>query len=308
MTKKVFRGFLLCLPALFLTACQASDNPWLSDYELESIETQIESRGVRIPVTFVRPVSGHVSRVPLVVMAHGHGGTRDEAGGFTRVAAELAARGIASIRMDFPGCGDSSEPFTRNNLTNMLEDLRASRSFAVRRPGIDPSRIGLLGYSMGGRLAMLASAGGDRYTAVAAWAPAGTNGEQSLLEFLGGRSSYDAMKTEAVRHGYATFTTRWGQRQQLGMRWFADLENLRPLDAIREFEGPVLVLCGDRDEVVSPVVCRIVVSRADRSAKVEHVVIANADHGLGFYGGNHAIADRVVDATVRFLSQHLLRE
>ncbi|MFQ6005840.1 MAG: alpha/beta hydrolase family protein [Woeseia sp.] len=301
-------GFVLSLPALLLAGCQTSENQRLHTYQIESIETKIVSRGVRIPATYVRPASDEMGKFPLVVMAHGHGGTRDEAGGFTDVAEKLAARGIASIRMDFSGCGDSSEPFTRNNLTNMLMDVRASRKFAQRQSNVDPDRIGLLGYSMGGRLAMLASAQGDRYSVMTAWAPAGTNGEQSLLEFLGGRPSYDRMKAVAARNGFATFTTPWGQRQRLSERWFADLEKLRPLDAIREFEGPLLVLCGERDEVVSPVVCQSVVAAAVTSAGISHIVIANADHGLGFYSGDHAIADRVVDATVQFLSQHLLPE
>jgi len=66
-------------------------------------------------------------------MAHGHGGNRDEAGGFTRMAEALAQRGIASVRMDFPGCGDSQEPFTQNNLGNMVKDLLAARDFAIRK-------------------------------------------------------------------------------------------------------------------------------------------------------------------------------
>ena len=88
------------------------------------------SRGVEIPATFVRPGTATGERYPVVVMAHGHGGNRDEAGGFRRLAEALARRGIATIRPDFPGCGQSSEPFTRNNLTNMLADTRAALDYA----------------------------------------------------------------------------------------------------------------------------------------------------------------------------------
>ena len=72
-------------------------------------EAMIPSRGVSIPATMVIPPRKPEQALPLVLLLHGHGGTREEAGAFTRVAAELAARGIASIRMDFPGCGDSTE-------------------------------------------------------------------------------------------------------------------------------------------------------------------------------------------------------
>ena len=70
-------------------------------------------------------------KVPLVVMAHGHGGSKEEAGGFTAIAEALAREGIASIRMDFPGCGASAEPFTANTVSAMLADFEAARVYAV---------------------------------------------------------------------------------------------------------------------------------------------------------------------------------
>jgi len=82
-----------------------------------------------LPAIFTVPrVAG---KYPLVVMAHGHGGTKDENGGFTAIAETLAARGIATIRMDFPGSGASTEPFIQNNLTNMIADVAAARAYAI---------------------------------------------------------------------------------------------------------------------------------------------------------------------------------
>ena len=97
--------------ANFLPALAAETDLW------------IESRGIRIPVTLTVPGDGEDVDAPLVVLAHGHGGTRQENGAFTELAATLAEAGIASIRMDFPGCGDSMEAFTRNNITSMLQDV-----------------------------------------------------------------------------------------------------------------------------------------------------------------------------------------
>ena len=97
------------------------------------------------------------------------------------VAEALAKEGIASIRMDFPGCGDSTEPFTNNNLTNMLADLQAGREYAVANAAIDPERIGLLGYSMGGRLVSLLSEIDPTYKAMTVWAPAVSNGAQTVM-------------------------------------------------------------------------------------------------------------------------------
>ena len=57
--------------------------------------------------------------------------------------------------MDFPGCGDSIESFANNNLGHMTADLLAARDFAIDQPDIDVERVGLFGWSMGGRLVLL---------------------------------------------------------------------------------------------------------------------------------------------------------
>jgi len=150
---------LILLSMLLLAAC----GPGGPTYEFASLETTVSSRGVAVPATYVHPVAEGDEKFPLVVLAHGHGGTRHEAGGFTSLAEELATRGIASIRMDFPGCGDSVESFANNNLTNMLTDIRASRDYALLQPNIDRDRVGIHGFSMGGRLALMATAADPTY-------------------------------------------------------------------------------------------------------------------------------------------------
>ena len=104
----------------FLVSCSTDRMDSSTDFEVRSVDTTVESRGVAVPVTYVTPVVSDGQQVPLVVMAHGHGGSRQEGGGYQMVAEAMARNGIASIRMDFPGCGDSSESFTNNNLSNML--------------------------------------------------------------------------------------------------------------------------------------------------------------------------------------------
>ena len=272
-------------------------------FRFESIDTFVSSRGVDVPVTFVHPTVKEGIALPLVVMAHGHGGTRHEAGGFTRVAEGLAKRGIASIRMDFPGCGDSTESFVNNNLNNMLKDISASRDFALNQVLIDSNRIGLFGFSMGGRLALLSSA--DNYQVIATWAPAGLNGAATLINLLGGPAAYGALKTHAEKNGFAPFTTNWGQDQKLGTQWFTDMEASMPLNVLESFEGPFLVLHGDSDTVVTANVTNAVVAAATSSQEVLHHVIAGAGHGLGLFTNNQQYSSEAVDTTVQFLGARL---
>ena len=301
---RVLNPALLAL-ALVFAACSAGEQANQAAYEFESIDTTVSSRGVAIPVTFVHPVPRQDETFPLVVMAHGHGGTRNEAGGFTRVAEGLAALGVASIRMDFPGCGDSTESFRLNTLGNMLDDIQASRDFALIQSNVDRERVGLFGFSMGGRLVLLLSAQDKSYKAIATWAPAGANGADSEVDFLGGSDAYAELRKRAVSEGFVPFTTQWGQDQELSAEWFADMEESRPLDAVREFRGPLLVLYGDRDDVVLPRVTEGVIAAAVKSPDVVRHVVTGADHGLGLFTDEFDLSEEAVVTTVDFLRSRL---
>ena len=206
-----------------------------ADFEYESVDKFVESRGVQVPVTWTYPMGEVGQKFPLVVMAHGHGGSRKESGSFDRVANDLAARGVATIRMDFPGCGDSTESFANNNLSNMLDDILASRDYAVSQPQIDADRVGLFGWSMGGRLVLMLSDRNDEFGAVATWAPAVTPGAGSMVEFLGGPDAYAASKATAKSDGFVPFTTRWGQEQKLGLNFHrhGEQQAARSREAVR---------------------------------------------------------------------------
>jgi dienelactone hydrolase len=305
MKRRTIRGLGFLWALMLIAACSQPQPRETVSYEFEAIDTVVSSRGVDVPVTYVRPLPRGNESFPLVVMAHGHGGTRNEAGGYTRVAEGLAKRGVATIRMDFPGCGESSEPFTKNNLGNMLEDIQASRDFTIRQPNIDASRVGLLGFSMGGRLVILTSARDSSYKAMATWAPAGADGISPEVNFLGGPEAYKALRAQAADEGLAPFTTRWGQDQQLGLKWFTDMEQSFPLESIKQFSGPLLVLYGDMDDVVPPRISEAVISAAVKSPEVVRHIVKGADHGLGLYSHEYALSDEVVSTTVDFLSQRL---
>lgn len=268
-------------------------------------DVTFESRGVDVPATYVRPAAAIAAPFPVVVMLHGHGGTRDEAGGFLRLAEALARRGIATIRPDFPGCGQSSEAFTRNNLSSMLADARAALAYARQQPGADPGRAGIVGYSMGGRVAMLLLP--DGFEAAALWAPAGLDGPGALFPLLGGQSSYAELRDRARRTGVATFVTPWGQQQTLGRQWFDDLESYRPMAAVHAFTGSLFVINGAEDGIIEPDIARAVAAAATSGDVARVEIMPGAGHGLGFYDDDPAVSERVIQATADFLVSELFR-
>lgn len=275
-----------------------------------AIETDlwIESRGIQIPVTLTKPGEEQGVAAPLVVLVHGHGGTRQENGAFAELASMLADLGIASIRMDFPGCGDSTEAFTHNNITSMLHDVGAAFEFAVAQPGIDKRRVGILGYSMGGRLAMLTIADEPAYRATVLWAPVALNGGKPMVEYFGGREKYETLRDEALIRGQVSFTSPWGQEQQLGEKFFHDLENTEPLVAIARYRGDLLVVHGSADQAIHVENGRIASQAAISTASADLKIISGAGHGFGFFGDEPDVRAEVLGATVDFFAAQLLRD
>lgn len=281
--------------ALLAAAACSTTPPAVEADGLLSKDVTVRSRGIDVPATFVRPANTATKPFPIVVLAHGHGGTRNEAGGFRRLAEALARRGIATVRPDFPGCGQSTEPFTRNNLSNMMADTRAALAYARGEPDTDPKRTGIVGYSMGARVAMLVLP--DGFAAAVLWAPVGLDGPDAIFPLTGGPSGYLELRGHARSTGVTPFVTPWGQHQTLGRKWFDDLETYRPMSAVRSFTGALLVISGAEDEIIEPDIAHAVAAAATRSDFARVEIVAGAGHGLGFYDEDAAVSERVIEAT-----------
>ncbi|MDQ3403092.1 MAG: lysophospholipase, partial [Actinomycetota bacterium] len=85
-----------------------------------------------------------------VVLVHGGGVTREEGGFFTRLAAGLAESGIASLRFDLRGHGESDGRQEDRTLTMHLNDIAAAIESVRRETGA--TTIDLIGASFGGGL------------------------------------------------------------------------------------------------------------------------------------------------------------
>ncbi|WP_300029199.1 bifunctional alpha/beta hydrolase/OsmC family protein [uncultured Roseobacter sp.] len=81
-----------------------------------------------------------------------------------RIAARLAAIGIAVLRFDFTGLGHSEGEFANTSFTSNVQDLIAASTFLTGR-GMTPSLI--IGHSLGGAAVLKAAAALDTIRAVA---------------------------------------------------------------------------------------------------------------------------------------------
>jgi dienelactone hydrolase len=269
----------------------------------ETVSEVTVMNGARaVPATVVVP-DGE-GPFPAVVMNHGHGGGRQEGGGFGKLASALAEAGIMTIRMDFPGTGDSKEPFTEGTLSNMISDSNASLAYMLANFPADADKLGILGYSMGGRIALtIAQAPDNPYKAVGLLAPSANPGKGLLLFFAGSEAEYERLYAEAsTDKGYADYTTQYGQQQQLSKAWFDEMLASSPLDGISAYKGAMLVVHGDKDTVITPEENQAVVA-AYPAASI--VTVPDADHGYGFYSDQPEVTKLVQDSFATFFGENL---
>jgi uncharacterized protein len=272
---------------------------------VSSVELSLTSRGIQIPATVVMPVAKKHERFPLVVIHHGHGGGRNENGGLARVADALAKAGIMSIRFDFAGAGDSTEPFTKLTYTTMLADSNAALTWAVRNLPVDKDRIGGFGYSEGSAVvAMQAGQPFPPYRAVALMGPVANPTE--IFEGLFGAAQFAAYYAEAQANGFAVVTTPFGQVQDTSLEWFHETLAADPAADIAYFRGRVQLIWGESEQVIPYSEVEAYQAATEGSAKRTTVVtIPEADHGYGFYSNQPDVDAALHGALVDFFKKAL---
>ena len=263
-------------------------------YEITSTEVEIPSaRSTTIKATVVMPKVADDVKVPLVVIAHGHGGNREENGGLTDIAESLAKAGIATVRMDFPGCGKSEESFQANTMTNMVNDVYSSIDYVKANYAIDAEKIGIFGYSMGGRIAAtVADEGKVDIKGMVLLAPFAGNVE--YVDFLGDKAAYDELYATASKDGYVVFTTKYGQVQELSKAWFDDIVNGKPLENADKYTGKALVIYGEDDNTVAPQMSKDVAA----AFHADVLDVTGDTHSYSFYSDMPEIRSAIVVNTV----------
>lgn len=101
--------------------------------------------------------------VPIVVFSHGWGSSKASPRN-TVIARRLAERGLASLRFDYTGHGESGGSLDESTWRQQVADLAAALAYARERPEV--SAVGLAGASTGGLVALRVAAADERLGAL----------------------------------------------------------------------------------------------------------------------------------------------
>ncbi|MEZ4588584.1 MAG: alpha/beta fold hydrolase [Gemmatimonadales bacterium] len=125
-------------------------------YAAEEVAYRNPTDGVRLSGTLTVPVGPGPFPAVLLVSGAGPQGRDYEVFGhrpFLVLADHLSRRGIAVLRLDDRGAGESGGDAGQASVSLVVEDLRAGVDFLRRHGRIDPARVGLVAHSQGARIA-----------------------------------------------------------------------------------------------------------------------------------------------------------
>lgn len=254
---------------------------------------------------------------PLVIVIHGFKGFKDW-GCFPWIGEQLAEQGLAAavINLSHNGIGPDFNTFQRLDLFEAdtwskrvfdLQQVLEAASHGLLGPGDQPhpARIGLLGHSMGGGLAVLMAAKDARVRSIVTLAGVARPNRIPIPEVQAQLQAFGHVKVE---------NARTGQIMRIGRAFFDELVShggaFDILAAARATSTPWMIVHGGADEAVPHDDALELLDAANgnqvQGENVKLLTIENAGHTFGAvhpFRGPTPELEQVVDCAAR----HFLR-
>jgi len=237
--------------------------------------------------------------VPVVVMAHGFGGTKDFI--LENYAIRIRNAGFAVLAFDYRFMGKSEgEPRQLIWLPYQLEDLESAVKYVRGLEEVDPDRVALWGTSLGGAHVMMAASRDPKIAAVAAQVPLldpaihaedggetvwqitqlvmhgqrdivrmRFNMEPHRIPIFGKPGSVSIMNTPESFEAYEKLT-RPGFVNRVCARIILRGSNYRPVDVAHKINVPVLLQLAKKDSLLPLQQADETIKKLSRRAEVKH--------------------------------------
>lgn len=225
--------------------------------------------GVRIPAVEVRPATTRAT----ILLLHGITTQKDEFGEFFVLLAHAFARaGIASLRIDFRGHGESPEPSRHFSIASQILDTITAVAWLAEPSG---AKVHLLGCSFGSPPAIFA----------AAMRPA----QVATLNLVCPVLDYDAtflrpttewaralFNPQTIERAFREGTLSMNETFIIDVKLLIEMNVIHPATTLRDITTPTLIVHGEADSMVPASISKRV------TAHVDHVhldIVPGMDHG-----------------------------
>ena len=289
----------------------------INSTEYQEMEVEFANGEINLAGTLLQPSSS--SPVPAVVLIHGAGPEkRNGSGNMLRDAAvQFASHGIAALIYDKRGNGASGGDWTKADFDDLADDASSGIKYLQAWPVINPSRVGVWGFSQGGFIAPLVAARSSAAAFTIIVSGAAVTPEQQELARVAQHMRADNFSeddileaVEAMRQvnacartglGWENLNVRYeaavnrkvGWLPYLGgplapkghwyWTWWRQVMDFDPLLACKQIKSPVLILLGELDCTVPVIESISLYKEAIGSSKNPNFVIKvfpRANHGL----------------------------
>lgn len=224
--------------------------------------------------------------IPGVAIYHGYTGNKMEGHFiFVKLSRALERAGIASVRFDFGGSGESDGDFKDMTPETEISDARAILDYLRDLECIDPGRVGICGLSMGGYVAGITA--GDNASLIKAlcmWAPAGN------IKYI-----FKDQLDNCIKTGDGLVDVGG---LQLNKRAYEIAEGIDHIGRTRAFRGKTCIIHGTSDASVPD---GFVEEYRDNMEDVEFHSIDGADHTFTAVRWEN----EVIDITSKFFKREL---
>lgn len=212
-------------------------------YLTEEIKFRNEQAGITLAGTLTLPQQGKNCPVVVLVTGSGPQDRNEELYGhklFWVIADDLTRKGIAVLRFDDRGVGQSEGNFQSSDGSNFATDAVAALNYLKTRKEINPKKMGIVGHSEGGSVAFMQAARNKDVAFVVSLAGPGVKGDSLMLrqaELIGkSQGATDlawSMQKPILRNRYALLTTHKSP-EVLRQELYEDVVRTIPAESLKE--------------------------------------------------------------------------
>ncbi len=226
---------------------------------------------------------------PTVIVVHGLTGQRlGKSYHLVEFARMLSARGLAVVRFDQAGCGESTGRFEELTIPSMIADTRAVCDWAAAQPWCDAQRLAFVGLSLGA-LPVVACENEYGPFASALWAPVYD------MPRVFGNTAKTGLRAILEHQGWVPY-----RGVRIGKGFVDTLDAVDTGSQLAESAAPLLVCHSRADDVVR--------FEEGESYRDRCAAIGRACQFVEFVDANHDFADyahrqKLLETTVAFIAE-----